>query len=109
MNQPTKTNGARPTLKRGVSHSISSDPFLDWVIILAVALIVAVALVVSGISMYVETKDALDSRAAAQPKNLALPIDQATLDKVLKAFEDNATERATIMKSYVAPRDPSPS
>lgn len=94
-----------PVMKGGVGHQIATDPFLDWVIILVVGLVIAAALVGVGVYVYFETQRTLvaaDATAATKP---ALPFDRALLDKVLHEYGTRSAERSAIIKSFNAPKD----
>ncbi|MCX6716202.1 MAG: hypothetical protein NT077_04300 [Candidatus Taylorbacteria bacterium] len=106
-NKPTGEHMTRPVPKGRLAHQLSNDPFLDWVIILIIFLILIVTLVGVGISVYLGMRRELMSTETVQTRKSALPISETALDKVLDEFSRNSGERAVILRSYNAPRDPS--
>ncbi len=106
-NKQSGIQGTRPVPRGSMAHRLSSDPFLDWVIILIVALIVALALVGVGTSVYLGDRSSFMNPEAVQTNKAAMPIDEILLDKVLGGFDSNSEERAAILRNYSAPRDPS--
>lgn len=101
------TPGTRPVPRGSLPHRLSSDPFLDWVIILIAALIAALALVGVGTSVYLGDRSSFMNPKAAQTNKAIMPIDEALLDETLGRFDANSEERAAIIRNYSAPRDPS--
>lgn len=97
----------RPELKGGLAHKLSSDPFLDWVVILCIAALASLSLVGLGVSVYLGTVESLGDAGLPAGNNAAMPLDEAKLDKILSIFEGRARERASMQSSYKPPSDPS--
>jgi hypothetical protein len=89
-----------------LAHTISTDAFVDWGLILAVAILVAVILVGVGASVYGETAARLDAAPVAG-RSRALPLDRAALTNVIQAFQAREAERAKAERGFVPPADPS--
>ncbi len=96
-----------PIPRERIAHQVQRSPFLDWVIILAAAVVIAIVLVGVGVSVYLGTGTRLSAPAADAPRSSALPLNQAALDKVLTSFDSKSSERAALRTGYTAPRDPS--
>lgn len=102
-----KSGGTRPVPKGSLAHQIYSDPFLDWVIIVMLSVAAALVLVVAGTSVYLEIKENLAASEIFPGEKAVTLIDTAALDKVLQEFERRSQERYSVLRGYVAPRDPS--
>ena len=91
----------KPLVRRLVS-----DPLLDWALILAVSGIVALVLVITGVSVYLSTDASLASPptvvAATAPK-----FDSSLLAGVLQDFDTRAAIQAAHAADYPLPPDPS--
>ena len=88
-------------------HQVQRSPFVDWVIILALSALVAIILVGVGVSVYLGTGDTLSAPTSSAPKGTALPLSETALQNVLTDFDNRSAERASIVRGYNAPRDPS--
>ena len=95
------------SLNKNLGHDISVDPFLDWVIILAGALAVALILVGVGVSVYLGTQASLAAPASVSAARPALPLDQAALYKVIGDFSARSESRAEALGQWSPPGDPS--
>jgi hypothetical protein len=98
---------SRPALSGGIGHQIATDPFLDWILILATALIATLILVGTDISVYLDSRALLEAPITASPRAQTLPLDEAALTKTLQSFKDRADSRSKVLYGFVAPRDPS--
>ena len=97
---------ANPVLHGRLLHKLSSDPFVDWVIMLSFTIVLALALVGVGIYVYLGTGANLEA-VRPSPKAAALPLDTAKLSSVLGNFDTKASRKDAILRAYTAPRDPS--
>lgn len=103
-----KDVGARPVPKVSLTHALSSDPFLDWVIIIVFAIVVCFTLVSIAVYVYLGTGQTLEvSKNITQTKALSLPLDEKTLTSVLVEYNKRAEEKSALQKGYSAPQDPS--
>lgn len=101
-----KPTSSRPALSGGLGHQIATDPFLDWIILLAVALVVALILVGTGVSVYLDSRARLEGPITLTPRAQTLPLDEAVMTKVTQSFAGRAESREKALNSFVAPRDP---
>jgi hypothetical protein len=93
--------------RESLAHKISRDPYLDWLLILTSALLVALGLVVAGLYMYLDIEARLSSALPPSARTAKMAIDINALQQVLNKFDDRAAERAALIKGYNAPKDPS--
>ncbi|MDE2040976.1 MAG: hypothetical protein KGI59_01120 [Patescibacteria group bacterium] len=96
------------TVARGrlLAHQMGRDPYADWMMILAVSLMVAVALIGTGVSTYVSMGAKLV--ASSQPKTAtASTIDTDRLTRVLGQWNDRTAESLQVVRGYSGPGDPS--
>ncbi len=104
------TKNTKPILpipRERLAHQIQRSPFVDWVIILSSAAFIATVLVAVGVYVYLETGTRLSAPASISSQGGALPLDIAALQSVLTRFDARSTERAALIRSYGAPKDPS--
>lgn len=97
--------GARPIPKGSLPHQLSSDPFLDWVLILSLGIVVVLILVGVGISVYLGDKEALTT-IERLPGKAALSFDRASMDEVIEDFDRLSERKKAILDDYTAPHDP---
>ena len=95
-------SGAKKLLLR-----IGMDPFVDWSIILALFLALAVAGTIAGWKDF----DAIDAAVSAPPapaaqKGLTI-LDVRALNSALQSLDSRAADRAALLKGYSGPGDPS--
>ncbi len=105
-NKVDEQSRKRPVPKGSLAHQLSSDPFLDWVMILVLALILAAALVAGGVSVYLGTGATLGANESV-PVKPPVVFDEAALVRALTSFEDMTKRRERIRANYDAPSDPS--
>jgi hypothetical protein len=105
----SKKNGnqasANQTAVRTLVHRVARDPYVDWVIIFASSIVIAVALVILSICAYLNMDS--NSASAITQNGSTATIDTKALMKVLGKFDDRATERAALLRGYNGPSDPS--
>jgi len=99
-------DGVESIPKRRLSYQLSTDPFLDWVIVLIVGMIFTLALVGVGISVYLGTEKGLSTETAI-PSDVTLPFDGVLLDRTLRELDQISVERKSITEHYKVSRDPS--
>lgn len=97
---------SRPALSGGLGHQIATDPFLDWILILACAAAVALILVGTGVSVYLDSRDRLEAPVAVPQRSQTLPLDETALTKALQSFADRADRRSSALHVLSVPRDP---
>ncbi len=90
-----------PFLKR-----ITNDPYLDWLIIIIIALVVAGVFIVMGYFVYNDTQDSFQS-GANQTNASNKVFNSDSLSKVIKEIDGRAVERANIMQGEAKIADPS--
>lgn len=88
-------------------HEISTDPFLDWLMILGVSIAVALVLVGAGVSVYLDSRARIQAPLPAPGHKQALPLDREALEKVRGIYADRAGERSAILRRWDFPADPS--
>lgn len=103
----TKEVISRPELRGGVGHQLATDPFLDWVIILAISTVLALTLVGLGIKVYFDTEKTLGTPAVSSDKKNPMPLDEALLKSVLTSFGTKAAEYNAIRRNSNTIADPS--
>ncbi len=85
---------------------IFNDPYVDWLIMFIVAVLISCILIVLGYWTYTRAKTRLDA-----PPNPVLQghgiFNAEILNKTLKEFDGRATERAAIVQGSVRMSDPS--
>ena len=82
------------------------DAFVDWALILSVALGIAVCLIVVGVYVYIDMQD----RFANANTTVLKPhekFDVVKLNKILSQFDERAKERVLLRTGYSDVRDPS--
>lgn len=87
-------------------NRIWRDPYLDWIIIFIVFVVLSAFAVVSGTSTYSSVKEDIESSAIA-PIITPAVMDTELLTIVLDRFEERAKERAELQRSYRYTSDPS--
>ena len=97
---------SRPSLSGGLGHQVATDPFLDWILILSCAAAVALILVGTGISVYLDSRDRLEGPIVIPQRSQTLPLDESALTKALQGFSDRADSRSRVLHGTIAPRDP---
>ncbi len=102
-----KKAAAHQTPHERITHQLQRNPFLDWAIILASSVILALALVAVGVYVYLDTGVRLDAPSNGQKTFSHAPIDVNALQGVLGEFDARAAERAALGKGYNGPIDPS--
>lgn len=93
-------------LHEGLSN-VGHDPFLDWLFIIVIGVIVTGILVSAGLLSYRRVGSILSQPPSQATSTLSSAIDPAMLDHVLGQFESRAQERAELIKGYKGPLDPS--
>ena len=86
---------------------LSTDPYLDWFLIVLGSSIVAMIGVVAGIFVYVSVTTELNTPTTVTPQVRSV-FDAQLLSSTLESFAARATERAAIVSgSITIPGDPS--
>lgn len=98
---------SRPVLRGKLGHQLATDPFLDWMLILAVALAAALILVGTGASVYLGTRSLLESPDPEMQRAPALPLDESALTKALQSIGDKRADREKAAAGTGIPHDPS--
>lgn len=98
---------SRPALRGGLLHEIATDPFLDWIMILCISLAVALVLVGTGVSVYLDSRARIETQAPLTGHRPALPLDKALLGKTLDLYDGRAVLRGAILRRWDFPADPS--
>jgi len=93
--------------KARIAHELSTDPFTDWALVIAVFLLAVAVLVGTGVSMYLETGSALSASPSSITRSSAPTVDAKVLQTVLDEFESREALHAALTKGYSAPKDPS--
>ena len=89
-------------------NKIGNDPFVDWILILSVSLLIAFILIGVGAYIYVDTQSQLSGSGTVSPTSIAnTHFDVQNLKKIITTFDARATERVSLGKGYVGPSDPS--
>jgi len=89
------------------THRLYSDPFLDWVLVLIVAVVIAVLLVAVDVSVYLGTSAHLNAPAPSATVRTSQAIDTVLLQKTVDAFNNRAADHSALEKGYSASADPS--
>ncbi|MBU6232039.1 hypothetical protein KGP36_05305 [Patescibacteria group bacterium] len=91
--------------KLGLLRGIGRDPYLDWVLVLGVALLFAFVLTAYGIAQYFAAGSA---QSAPADSGASLPkIDTASLQKILNSYDARSAASESLSKGYSGPTDPS--
>lgn len=93
-------------LKKIVPPRIGRDPHVDWVYMLALAVLVSAGLVLLGLSAYSAIGDDLDKASSSQVTHKASPLDLVALGKLMKRIDARQAGAAAV-RSYAGPADPS--
>jgi hypothetical protein len=86
--------------------NLGHEPHMDWVIILAIGVIICGVLVANGYFAFVRVGNIL-SQAPAHTSSSVVNVDPAMLRHVLDQFESRDRERQELIKTYRGPADPS--
>ena len=98
---------SRPGYVRYV-NLVGNDSFVDWIIILSVAGLIAVFLIVVGSYVYVDTENQLSAPGTISPTSInSSNFDVKKLTGAVSIFDARASQRVMLSKGYVGPRDPS--
>ncbi|HEX7724522.1 MAG TPA: hypothetical protein VF438_02170 [Candidatus Paceibacterota bacterium] len=100
------SSSSRPTLSGSIGHQIATDPFLDWLLILAIAFMAALILVGTDISVYLDSRARLEAPVTVSARTQTLPLDEAAMMKIIQSLEGRAESRSRVLHGFVAPRDP---
>ncbi len=93
--------------RKSFGHELVTDPRLDWLLILAIACILALALVAAGIYVYLDAGAQLSAQPHAAASAGAPAFDDAELKDVLGSFSLKAAVTAGRASQYPVPPDPS--
>lgn len=85
---------------------ITRDPYLDWTVIFFFSVLVALILLLSGISVYMGEDQALSVQITEGRAN-STSIDTKGLAQVLQEFQNREVLRTDLMRGYSGPGDPS--
>ena len=88
-------------------HRIANDPYLDWLILIIIAVILSGIVIGTGLIRYQEVQDRISAPvvlSALSPNRL---LDGESMSRIIKAFSARATEHAALLKGYTGVADPS--
>ncbi len=89
-------------------YMIGNDPFVDWALIFASSVFVAIVAVIVGVYVYAGGAASLASTPPiAESENQAAHFDAAELTTITAAFDARAAERVLLTRGYSGPSDPS--
>ena len=86
---------------------IANNPFTDWIVILSVAGVLALALIGVGSSVYFSTESELSNHGTTFVPNNRGNFDVQKLNQVISIFDARASERVLLSKGYSGLSDPS--
>jgi hypothetical protein len=85
---------------------LSTDPYLDWMLILLGTVIITLGGIGLGYMTYIRVQERLSATPSATAKRVV--FDQAVLVDTLKRFDARAGERSAIIRGDIpVPADPS--
>lgn len=88
-------------------HRISNDPYLDWRIMVVVAVVCAGIVIGLGLVSYERVAARLSAPAASDTATRPLLFDVNSMSKILDTFAARAGEQSVLMKGYSGVADPS--
>ena len=101
----TSSSSRRP--QDSLLHRISNDPYLDWRIMVVTSTICAGIIIGLGFLSYGDTEDRLLAPVVSDTGARPVLFDAESMSKILKTFDDRATEQSALMKRYSGVADPS--
>jgi hypothetical protein len=93
-------------IHEGLSN-VGHDPYIDWLLILVLGVLVTVALVAAGALSFMRVGETLSQVTTAATSTSSSVIDQGMLEHILGQYEARARERSDLIKGYKGPLDPS--
>ena len=102
-----KIESKKFTAWKGEFRLIGRDPFVDWVLIIAVSVVLALLLVYIGVVIYFDTDRDVNKSIEKLPVNISDIADVKSLNVVIDNFENRQAERARLSKGYGDIGDPS--
>ena len=88
-------------------HRILNDPFLDWIYMIIIVLVLAGVYIGVGYTTYLDMQAKIDAAPTTNVTNPLRIFDQAALSRTLRFFDQRAQKRAESSRGYVGVGDPS--
>ena len=95
------------SFKKIIPSGIGSDPYVDWPIMLVVAMIIIGAFIATGYDAYVGVGDQLSAGASTASARVDAGFNVANLNKLTAARVQADAAHDTALKGYSGPADPS--
>jgi len=106
LNLFKKKQLASPPNEQKVNHRLGRDPYIDWVIIVNLFVIITAVLIFVSFVVYRDMKTQL-GKAPVDTGSRLVPIDEKALQSVLGDFVSREKERSAIRQGYSGAGDPS--
>lgn len=91
--------------KKGILKNVGANPYVDWPIIISVAVLAVALFVYIGVSIYRSTKGIDSSSVEVAETSEGLDLDKFT--RVIDAFNEKARIQGELKKGYPGAPDPS--
>jgi len=85
---------------------IGSDPYVDWSIMLAIALLIVIALAYAGYAAYLSVGDKLAAGESTAIAKATAGFDDSSLNSLNDRRMKAEQSRAAALRGYVGPADP---
>jgi NAD(P)H-hydrate repair Nnr-like enzyme with NAD(P)H-hydrate dehydratase domain len=105
FSKPTHSASRRP--QDSFVHRVANDPYLDWLILVIVAVVIAGIVIGTGFISYQSTQDKLSAPLSTDSGARPVLFDADAMAKTLKTFQARAEEQSTLIKGYAGVADPS--
>ncbi|MBU6427348.1 hypothetical protein KGQ27_03925 [Patescibacteria group bacterium] len=92
---------------RSFAKNLSSDPYTDWALTVAVAFVIAVVMIFFGLTDYGRAARGDILGTVVAPKKIEDVFDTTALTQTLRAIDARAAERQSLLRGYSGPGDPS--
>jgi hypothetical protein len=103
----SKEHSSRNRQQDSFGHRIANDPYLDWMMLVIIAVILAGVLIGVGFISYNDTQIRLSSPTTGGTGVHQSLFDTEAMNRTLKTFSARADEQATLIKGYSGVADPS--
>lgn len=91
-----------------LADRLSTDPYLDWMIIVALSALLIALFMVFGMLTYMSISDRLASQKGTAPTEISAVFDEDVLQRIIERLDDRATSRSSVLRGTVSiPSDPS--
>lgn len=105
FSKKTHSSSRRP--QDSFVHRVANDPYLDWFILVIVAVVFSGIVIGVGLISYRTSQDTLSGPAVSDAGVRKVLFDAEAMSKTLKTFNLRAEEQTALTKGYAGVADPS--